>query len=35
MMTVLPVTSAAETMPHKIAIGKFHGAMTSATPRGQ
>ena len=35
MMTVLPVTSAAETMPVRIAIGKFHGAMTSATPRGQ
>jgi hypothetical protein len=35
MITVLPVTSAAETIPHKIAIGKFHGAITSATPRGQ
>src|SRR4029434_9671411 len=33
MITVLPVTSAALTMPHKIAIGKFHGAITSATPR--
>src|SRR5439155_1751255 len=31
MITVFPVTSAALTMPHKIAIGKFHGAMTSAT----
>ena len=35
MMTVLPVTSAAETMPVRMAIGKFQGAMTSATPRGQ
>ena len=35
IMTVLPVTIAAETMPQRIAIGKFHGAMTSATPRGQ
>ena len=35
MITVLPVTSAAETIPHKIAIGKFHGAITKATPRGQ
>ena len=35
MMTVLPVTSAAVTIPVKMASGKFHGAMTSAMPRGQ
>ena len=35
MITVLPVTSAAVVIPHKIAIGKFQGAMMSATPRGQ
>ena len=27
-------TSAAEAMPVRIAAGKFHGAMTTATPRG-
>ena len=32
--TVLPVTSAAVTMPVGIASGKFHGAMTTPTPRG-
>ena len=32
--TVLPVTSAAETMPMEMASGKFHGAITTATPRG-
>ena len=32
--TVLPATSAAETMPMAIASGKFQGAMTAATPRG-
>ena len=32
--TVLPVTSAAAVMPVRIASGKFHGAMTAATPRG-
>ncbi len=35
MITVLPVTSAAVVMPQRIAIGKFQGAITSATPRGQ
>ena len=35
IITVLPVTSAAETMPQRIAMGKFQGAMTRATPRGQ
>ena len=34
MTTVLPVTSAAAVMPVRIASGKFHGAMTTATPRG-
>jgi hypothetical protein len=33
-MTVLPVTSAATVMPQQIASGKFHGLMTTATPRG-
>ena len=33
--TVLPVASAAEVMPAKIASGKFHGAITAATPRGK
>ena len=32
--TVLPVTSAAVTMPVGIASGKFQGAMTTPTPRG-
>ena len=32
--TVLPVTSAAVVMPARIASGKFHGAITTATPRG-
>ena len=31
--TVLPVTSAATVMPQQIASGKFHGAITTATPR--
>ena len=31
--TALPVASAAETMPHAIASGKFHGAITPVTPR--
>ena len=35
MIAVLPVTSAAEVMPVKIARGKFHGAMTTTTPRGK
>jgi hypothetical protein len=35
MITVLPVTTAAEAIPQRIAIGKFHGAITNATPRGQ
>ena len=35
IITVLPVTSAAETIPQRMAIGKFHGAITRATPRGQ
>ena len=30
--TGLPVTIAAETMPIAMAKGKFHGAMTAATP---
>ena len=30
----LPVTSAAVVMPVKIAAGKFHGLMTTATPLG-
>src|SRR5256885_75092 len=34
MTTVLPVTSAALVMPHRIASGKFQGAITMATPRG-
>ena len=34
MTAVLPVTTAAAVMPHKIASGKFHGAMTTDTPRG-
>ena len=33
-MTVFPLTSAAEAMPLRIAAGKFHGAITAATPRG-
>ncbi len=33
--TVLPVASAAVVMPVRIASGKFHGAMTAATPRGR
>ena len=32
--TVLPVTSAAVVMPVQIASGKFHGLITTATPRG-
>ena len=32
--TQFPVTSAAVTMPVGIASGKFHGAMTTPTPRG-
>ena len=32
--TVLPVTSAATVMPQGMARGKFHGGMTTATPRG-
>ena len=31
--TVLPATSAAVTMPVGMASGKFHGAMTTPTPR--
>jgi hypothetical protein len=31
--TVLPVESAADVMPVRIASGKFHGAMTPTTPR--
>ena len=34
MITVLPVTRAATVMPVRMASGKFHGAMTTATPRG-
>ena len=34
MMTVLPVTRAAVVMPLRMASGKFHGAITAATPRG-
>ena len=34
MMTGQPVTSAAAVMPVRMASGKFHGAMTTATPRG-
>ena len=34
MTTVLPVTRAAAVMPHRMASGKFHGAITTATPRG-
>ena len=34
MITQLPATSAAEVMPVRIARGKFHGAMTTAIPRG-
>ena len=33
-ITVLPATSAALVMPVRMASGKFHGAMTTATPRG-
>mmetsp|Transcript_3306 Transcript_3306/g.10319 ORF Transcript_3306/g.10319 Transcript_3306/m.10319 type:complete len:268 (-) Transcript_3306:91-894(-) len=33
--TGLPVTSAALLMPHRMAKGKFHGAMMAATPRGR
>ena len=32
--TALPVASAAEVIPHAIASGKFHGAITATTPRG-
>ena len=32
--TVLPVTKAAETIPVGMANEKFHGEMTTATPRG-
>ena len=32
--TVLPVTSAAVTIPQGMASGKFQGAMTTPTPRG-
>ena len=32
--TALPVTSAAVTMPAGIASGKFHGEITTPTPRG-
>jgi hypothetical protein len=32
--TVLPATSAAVVMPQRMAIGKFHGAMVTVTPRG-
>ena len=32
--TVLPVTRAAELIPVEMAIGKFQGAITTATPRG-
>ncbi len=35
MITVLPVTMAAAVIPHRIARGKFHGAITTATPRGR
>ena len=31
--TVLPTTAAAAVIPVKIASGKFHGAITTATPR--
>ena len=30
----LPVASAAAVMPQGMASGKFHGAITAATPRG-
>ncbi len=33
-ITVLPMTSAATVMPQQMASGKFHGLMTTATPRG-
>ena len=33
--TALPATSAAVTMPVGMASGKFHGAMTAATPRAR
>ena len=33
-ITGLPATRAALVMPVRMASGKFHGAMTSATPRG-
>ncbi len=32
--TALPVAIAAAVIPQTIAIGKFHGAITAATPRG-
>jgi hypothetical protein len=35
MITAFPVTTPAAAMPQRIAIGKFHGAITKATPRGQ
>ena len=31
--TAFPVTRAAAVMPQRIASGKFHGAITAATPR--
>ncbi len=34
MMTGFPATSAAAVMPVRMASGKFHGAITNATPRG-
>ena len=34
MMTALPATSGATVMPHRIASGKFHGAITTPVPRG-
>ncbi len=33
-MVVLPVTRAATVMPQQMASGKFHGEITTATPRG-
>ena len=33
--TALPVASAPAVIPQGIAIGKFHGAITAATPRGK
>ena len=34
MSVGLPVTIAAVVIPHRMASGKFHGLMTTATPRG-